>query len=117
MSKSSMSPSKINLLYTAVSLILMALSIPLLLEKIGPNGLYGLRTAKTMSNPTIWYAANKVAGMDLLIAGGAILLTTLAVFAFGKNLSANKVALIDLGVTVVALAVAIGHSASVLSGM
>jgi uncharacterized membrane protein len=45
------------------------IGIPLAVERVPPNHWYGFRTAKTFSIPTIWYAANRVAGIDLLIAG------------------------------------------------
>jgi uncharacterized membrane protein len=56
-----------------VSLVMVVLSIPLILEKIPRNHIYGFRTKKTLSNDTIWYPANKIAGWDFLLAGIAIL--------------------------------------------
>jgi uncharacterized membrane protein len=117
MSASSASPRLVNLLYMIGSLIIMGLSIPLLLGVVGPNGLYGFRTAKTLSNPDIWYAANKVAGLDLLLASAVMFITTLLIFGPGKRLSTNQVGLINLGVVVVALGVAIAHSFIVVSAM
>lgn len=106
-------PTLINFLYLVVSCVLMALAIPLLLEKIGPNGLYGFRTARTQSDPKIWYAVNKSLGKGQLIAGGALLATTLLVHKFGLGLGTAAVALIDLGVIVVGLGVAIAIAAGV----
>jgi uncharacterized membrane protein len=53
-----------------------------ILEKVPPNRWYGFRVAKTFSDERIWYAANRVMGYDLLIAGlviviGAIITTKL----------------------------------------
>ena len=50
-------------------LVLIAVSIPLVLEAVPPNWIYGFRTAKTMSNPQIWYEANRHAGANLMAAG------------------------------------------------
>jgi uncharacterized membrane protein len=56
------------------------LGIPLKLQKIPPNGLYGVRMPSTLENPTIWYRVNAVAGRDMMIVGfgsaafGAVLL-------------------------------------------
>ncbi len=58
----------------------VAIGIPLALERVPPSHRYGFRTAKTFSNLTIWYAANRVAGIDLIIAGGVIVLGMLAMF-------------------------------------
>jgi uncharacterized membrane protein len=57
----------------AAAIVLIAASIPLILEKVGPNRYYGFRTAKTLSSPEIWYAANRIAGRDLVIAGLVVL--------------------------------------------
>lgn len=61
--------STLLIFYVVASLSLVALSIPLLLEKIPPNGLYGFRTQSTLGNPTIWYAVNKFAAKRLIVAG------------------------------------------------
>jgi hypothetical protein len=60
--------------------VFIAIGIPLALERVPPNHWYGFRTAKTFSNQTIWYAANRVAGIDLIIAGVVIALGMLAMF-------------------------------------
>jgi uncharacterized membrane protein len=59
------------LLWTFVgsSLLLIALSIPMILKRVKPNGWYGFRTPKTFSDPDIWYKANTYAGWRLLWAG------------------------------------------------
>ncbi|HXS14381.1 MAG TPA: SdpI family protein [Acidobacteriaceae bacterium] len=50
-------------------LVLIAVSIPLVVGLVPPNWIYGFRTAKTMSNPQIWYEANRHAGANLIAAG------------------------------------------------
>ena len=50
-------------------LMLIAVSIPLVIGVVPPNWIYGFRTAKTMSNPQIWYEANRHAGANLIAAG------------------------------------------------
>jgi hypothetical protein len=56
--------------YIALALpaLIMTLCVPLLLGKVAPNGYYGLRTAKTMSNPEIWYVVNRVAEINFIVA-------------------------------------------------
>ncbi|MDA1311693.1 MAG: SdpI family protein [Acidobacteria bacterium] len=63
-------------LHYIISLVMVVLSIPLILQKVPRNPIYGFRTPKTLSNDTIWYPANKTAGWDLLLAGVAILILT-----------------------------------------
>lgn len=55
----------------------IVISIPLILEKIPPNYLYGFRVKKTLSNKEIWYKANKYLGKDLTTAGSILTLGSL----------------------------------------
>ena len=57
------------LMNTFSGLLLAALSIPLILGKIGPNPWYGFRVKKTLNDPAVWYPANAYAGKRLLIVG------------------------------------------------
>lgn len=52
----------------ASCLVLGALSIPLILKLVPPNGFYGFRTSATRSNIAIWYPANAFLGWALLVA-------------------------------------------------
>jgi hypothetical protein len=55
-------------------LLMILISLPLLYNAIGPNWLYGFRTRKTLSNPDIWYKANKYMAKELIAAGIVIIL-------------------------------------------
>ncbi len=66
-------------LYTSAGLVLAGLSVPLILHKIPPNGLYGFRVRSTQDNPQLWYKVNAFSGRRFLIVGlgtaiGAIIL-------------------------------------------
>jgi uncharacterized membrane protein len=52
-------------------LLMILVSVPMVMRRVPPNGLYGFRTPKTLSNPQIWYEANRLAGVNLII--GAVL--------------------------------------------
>jgi uncharacterized membrane protein len=52
-----------------VPLACIALAIPMILQKIPRNGLYGFRTAYTLSSDEVWYRANRISGIALLVAG------------------------------------------------
>jgi hypothetical protein len=45
----------------------------MVLGKIPPHHFYGFRTRKTLSNPEVWYRANRLAGIDLIVASRASL--------------------------------------------
>ena len=52
------------LVFIFVGMLEIIMGIPLLLEKIKPNALYGFRTPKTRSSDEIWYKVNKYVGRD-----------------------------------------------------
>lgn len=57
------------LLVVAPGLLLALISLPLVLRKVPPNSLYGLRVHATFADREVWYAANAAAGRDLVIVG------------------------------------------------
>ncbi|MGH9799373.1 MAG: SdpI family protein [Blastocatellia bacterium] len=60
--------------WSIVGITFIAISIPVILEQVPPNSWYGFRVAKTFLDERIWYAANRVMGIDLLLAGLAIVI-------------------------------------------
>lgn len=61
-----------NFIWLSVaSLVLMALAVPLLLQKVKPNRWYGVRTARTRNDDGLWYRANRLYGIAMLTAGVA----------------------------------------------
>jgi uncharacterized membrane protein len=58
-----------TVLSTILPLLTVGLAVPLIFRKIPPNPFYGLRTRSTFSSRRIWYAANRIAGIWLAVAG------------------------------------------------
>jgi hypothetical protein len=87
-------------------LALAGVSIPLILERIPPNGLYGFRVRKTMANPQIWYPVNKFAGKRLFWASLVLVLAAVGVY-FIPNLRIDVYSYAILGIWLVAFASAI----------
>jgi hypothetical protein len=56
-------------LYSFGGLILAGLSVPLVMQKMPPNGFFGLRSQATVNNPKLWYKINAYAGRRLLATG------------------------------------------------
>ncbi len=56
-------------LYAFSGILLAGLSVPLILNKIPPNGFYGFRMRSTLNNPDLWYKVNAYAGWRFLVAG------------------------------------------------
>jgi uncharacterized membrane protein len=52
-----------------VPLSIIALAIPLILEKVPRNIFYGFRTPLTLSADKIWYRANRICGIAFLLGG------------------------------------------------
>jgi len=57
------------LLFVCSGLLLAALSIPLIMGKIGPNPWYGFRVKRTLADPAVWYAVNAYSAKWLLAVG------------------------------------------------
>lgn len=52
------------------AIIFAVLAVPLVLGMIPRNRYYGVRTARTLSDERLWYGANRVAGVAVIIASG-----------------------------------------------
>lgn len=89
-------------LFVGSGILLAALSVPLIMGKIPPNGLFGTRILKTMKHSEIWYPANRFAGWHLLVTG---LVTALAALLLAgiPGLSVDEYAIAVLAVLVIFL--------------
>ncbi|WND01393.1 SdpI family protein [Temperatibacter marinus] len=52
-----------------ISAAFAILGVPLALGLVAPNGLYGIRTHKTLENSEVWYLANTAGGIAMIVAG------------------------------------------------
>jgi uncharacterized membrane protein len=104
-------------LYLILGMVLIALCVPLVQERVPPNPWYGFRVRKTMSDPHLWYAANKVAGKDLMSAGVMIMATAAGTWLFAQWIPLYVVYAVNLAAVLTSLAVAIAHSFRELSRM
>lgn len=64
-------------LLAGAGLLMVVLAVPMILEKVPPNNMYGFRTKRTLSDPEIWYPANVYAGKWLLGLGVAMVVMAL----------------------------------------
>jgi uncharacterized membrane protein len=71
---------KVILSFIIPSILFVILSIPLILKKVPPNGIYGFRLKKTMSNGEIWYKANRFGGAALLVAASVTSMSCAVLF-------------------------------------
>jgi uncharacterized membrane protein len=105
------------LLYGIGGVFLIAISLPMMYAKVPPNGFYGFRTPRTMSDPYVWYPANRVAGRNLALAGLIVSTTALVVFSMRQSIHARTAALTLLIVSVASLTGAVIHSFMALPRM
>ena len=61
-------------------LLILLLAIPLILRRVPPNGLYGIRTRAAFASEADWYRINRIGGCYLTVSGFLILLTGIAGF-------------------------------------
>jgi len=79
--------------YLLTILILLAgvsmtgLGYPLWKQMIPPNIWYGFRTRRTRSDPTLWYAVNRLLGKDMMIAGAVTTTVAAVILLLGAHLS------------------------------
>jgi hypothetical protein len=97
-------------------LLLCALSIPMILKIIKPNGLYGFRVKKTLENPEIWYAVNAYSGKWLLGTGLVIVAAAIGL-SFFPMLSIDTYAIGVLAVFVIAFAISIVASVRYMNSL
>lgn len=103
-------------LFLLSGLLLVALSIPMIMGKIPPNGLYGFRVKKTMENPDVWYPVNAFSGKWLLAAGIVQALAAVAFYLI-PGISLDAYAYAVLGVWVVVFGATLTASIRYLNSM
>lgn len=55
--------------FVSVAAAIIAAALPLLFKKIPPNGIYGVRTCKTVSDPELWFKANCFGAKCFIVSG------------------------------------------------
>lgn len=56
-------------MFAGAGVVMVALATPLILRRVPPNGLYGLRIPATFADESVWYEANRRSGFELLVLG------------------------------------------------
>ena len=97
------------ILFTASGLLLAAISVPLILRRIGPNPLYGFRVKKTLEHPAVWYPVNAYAAKRLLAVGLLISVSAILLF-FVPGVDLLVYALTNAGIGLTGLLIAVIQS-------
>jgi hypothetical protein len=85
-----------------LALLFLFLGLPLFLEKIKPNYVFGYRISRyALLDEEIWYQVNKHGGGQLLIIGGLLILNSILAWLFLNKVEVQKAILnVDLVVIV-----------------
>jgi len=97
------------ILFILSGVFFTALGVPMLRGWIPPNSFYGFRTPATITDPALWYPANRYAGRRMIEAGIVLALASTAL-AFAPGLSEDEYALAVTTVLLAALAVVVVRS-------
>src|SRR5262245_41346625 len=97
------------ILFTFSGLLLAAISLPLILRKIGPNPLYGFRVKRTLEDPAVWYPVNAYAAKRLLVVGLVICVSAIVLF-FVPGVDLLVYALANAGIGLAGLLIAVIQS-------
>ncbi len=92
-------PHSLYVLLIVLPPFTLLISIPLVLGWVKPNPWYGVRTRKTRSSPEIWYRANRMGGICLIVAT----LLALAVWALLLPLDLGNALRVALELAVLAI--------------
>lgn len=80
-----------SLILAGTGALIVALSVPLMLRRVPPNGVYGLRVPATYKAEQVWYAANAASGRDLFAFGALLVLLAFVPPAFGMGSPALEI--------------------------
>jgi uncharacterized membrane protein len=83
-------------LHVFIGALFIGLGVPLMLQSVKPNRWYGFRTPKTLSDPEIWYAVNRVTGRDLLIGGAVLVCVALLTLSWQRRFAELPVTLLNV---------------------
>lgn len=103
-----------NIIHIGLGFVFVALGLPLALQKVAPNRIYGFRLPQTLSNEKTWYAANRVAGIDLCLAGVVITGGAIAIALWEPALSADMVMVLNLIILFVSMLAVLVHASLAL---
>jgi len=71
------------LLMLTSCVVFVAMGVPFVMSAVPPNRIYGFRIRRTLQDPEVWYAANRVAGLWSVGTGIVAAAVSIATFALG----------------------------------
>lgn len=106
-----------TVLFGLIGLLFMGLSIPLIRGRIPPNRIYGFRTPKTLSDPQIWYEANRIMGNDMFLAGAVTTISSMVMLLIARDWTVERVTLTLVMILIFSMVGVVWHGFSALRRM
>jgi len=85
--------------------VILLLALPQILGMVPRNNIYGLRTPRTLSSDSVWYPANKTAGMFMALAAVVWLISAYLAPQFTTSAESARAWTLGIGLVVLAVAV------------
>jgi hypothetical protein len=63
-----------------ISLLLIVVAVPLLMDAVAPNRIYGVRIRKSLASPENWHAINRYGAKQLILWSSASLMVAIVGF-------------------------------------
>lgn len=72
--------TSIMVMYVIFGVLMIVLALPMLSDKVPPNPWYGFRVPSTLSDPVVWYKANRYMARWLLATGVITVVASIAIY-------------------------------------
>ena len=86
----------VSLIFTAVGILFIALSIPLINRRIPPNHLYGFRVPAAFASEQVWYDINEYSARMMRRTGIVVLIAALLPLAMRIDPSVFTIIMLSL---------------------
>ena len=70
--------AQVELMFVGFSILIIALELPLAMNRVKPNGLYGFRFPQTLADKRVWYLVNSYVGRLSVLTGIAAIVLAVA---------------------------------------
>jgi ABC-type Fe3+ transport system permease subunit len=90
--------------HLAASLLVIALAIPLVLQRVPPNRTYGVRLKESLQSSENWYRINYAGGWFLIFWASVLLIIALVMLMVRPSLSTDMTLALGLAPAVIGIA-------------
>lgn len=95
-----------SLIFGFCGVVFFAVGVPLFMQIVKPNWIYGCRTKRTLNNEQLWYKVNRRGGRNFMLAGIVLTKAAAGLYLLRPPWSGDKYTLVLLGIMIGAMALA-----------